>query len=145
MQSWLAKQLISHVMAHSRAGDIRPTLLLDAPDVELTFPGESSFSGAYRGKKAVARWLERFAALGIQIYADEVVVKGFPWRSTVCVRGRDQLRGDDGELIYKNRYVIWGRMAWGRLKQYEVYEDTVAPVKLDAWLAEHRPPLAAVG
>lgn len=140
--SWLAKQLISFVMGRTRAGDIGPTLMLDADDVELTFPGASSFSGVFRGKDAIRRWLTRFAEIGIQIYPDEVVAVGPPWNTTVCIRGRDHLHDDDGEVVYENRYVIWGRMAWGKLKRYEIYEDTVAPVELDKWLAEHRPALA---
>ena len=42
MQSWLAKKLITFVMGRTRQGDVRPTLLLDAPDVKLTFPGRNS-------------------------------------------------------------------------------------------------------
>jgi ketosteroid isomerase-like protein len=143
MQSWLANKLISYVMGRTRAGDIRPTLLLDASDVQLTFPGRNSWSGVYRGKQEVERWLRRFAAAGIQIYPDEVVAKGVPWNTTICVRGRDHLDGPDGTRVYENRYVIWGRLSWGRLKEYEVYEDTHRPDELDAYLAEQRPELAA--
>ena len=142
MQSWLAKKLITFVMGSTREGDIRPTLFLDAPDVKLTFPGRNSWSGEFHGKEEVARWLRRFAAVGIQIYPDEVVAKGFPWNTTVCVRGRDHLRDADGATIYENRYVIWGRMAWGRLKEYEVYEDTQKADALDEYLTAHRPELA---
>jgi ketosteroid isomerase-like protein len=142
MQSWLAKKVISYVMSRTRAGDIQPTLLLDAPDVTLTFPGQNSWSGVHRGKVEVERWLRRLVALGLQTYPDEVVVKGFPWDTTVCVRGYDHLKGPDGELIYENRFVIWGRMSWGRLKEYEVYEDTHKANELDLYLAEHRPELA---
>jgi hypothetical protein len=39
--------------------------------------------------------------------------------------------------------VIWGHLAWGRLKEYEVYEDTHKANQLDLYLAEHRPELAA--
>jgi ketosteroid isomerase-like protein len=142
MQSWLAKKLISFVMGRTRAGDVRPTLILDAPDVKLTFPGQNSWSGEFRGKDEVARWLRRFAAVGIQIFPDEVVATGMPWRTTVCVRGRDHLSDADGNTVYENRYVIWGRMAWGRLKEYEVYEDTQKADQLDGYLAQHRPELA---
>ena len=142
MQSWLATKVISFVMGRTRRGDIRPTLLLDAPDVKLTFPGTSSWSGEFRGKDAVAEWLKRFAAVGIQIYPDQVVATGPPWRTTVCVRGRDYLRDAAGNIVYENRYVIWGRMAWGRLKEYEVYQDTQKAGALDEYLARHRPELA---
>jgi ketosteroid isomerase-like protein len=142
MQSWLAKKLITFVMGRTRRGDIRPTLLLDAPDVRLTFPGRNSWSGEFRGKDEVARWLARFAAVGLQIFPDEVVATGMPWRSTVCIRGHDYLHDADGNTVYENRYVIWGRMAWGRLKDYEVYEDTRKADELDVYLSRHRPELA---
>ena len=95
-------------------------------------------AGTFRGKEEVAR----FAAVGIQIFPDEVVATGLPWRTTVCVRGRDFLRDDSGAVVYENRYVIWGRMAWGRLKAYEVYEDTHKPDALDECLARSPPDLA---
>ncbi len=142
MQSWLGKKVISYVMSRTRAGDIQPTLMLDAPDVTLTFPGQNSWSGVHRGKVEVERWLRRLVALGLQTYPDEVVVKGFPWNNTVCVRGYDHLKGPDGELVYENRFVIWGRMSWGRLKEYEVYEDTHKANELDRYLEEHHPELA---
>jgi ketosteroid isomerase-like protein len=143
MQSWLAKKVISYVMSRTRAGDIRPTLLLDAPEVTLTFPGQNSWSGVHRGKDEVGRWLRRLADVGIQTFPDEVVATGPPWRTTVCVRGHDYLRSADGETVYENRFVIWGRMAWGRLTEYEVYEDTHKANELDTYLAERSPGLAA--
>ena len=54
----------------------------------------------------------------------------------------DHLDAPDGSRVYENRFVIWGRMSWGRLREYEVYEDTQESAKLDAWLTEHRPELA---
>jgi ketosteroid isomerase-like protein len=143
MQSWLAQKLIRFVMARLNAGDVRPVLMLDAPEVELTFPGESSWSGVVRGKPQLRAWLERFARVGLQIYADEVVVKGFPWRQTICIRGWDHFDTPAGERIYENRYVIWGELRWFRMRRYEVYEDTKRPEALDAWLADHEPRLAA--
>ena len=86
MLSWLAKRLISYVMAHTRAGDITPTLRLDHPDVVLRFPGQSSWAGEFRGQAEVRRWLERFVAVGLQVYPEEVAVTGWPWRSTICIR-----------------------------------------------------------
>jgi ketosteroid isomerase-like protein len=134
MVSWLAKRLTSFQMARLRAGDTRPILLMDADDVQMRFPGENSWAPGATGKAEHARWLERFVRLGLQIYPDEVIVKGFPWRQTLCVRGRDYLRSPEGELVYDNRYVIWGHLVWGRLKEYEVYEDTEKTKAFDVWL-----------
>jgi ketosteroid isomerase-like protein len=138
MQSWLGYKLISYVMARGRAGDIRPTMLLDHPDVTFTFPGDNSWSGVYRGRGEVAAWLRRMVAAGVKTFPDEVVVLGPPWRATVCVRGHDHVDAPDGRRVYENRFVIWGRMSWGRLREYEVYEDTDKPDALDAYLGAGR-------
>jgi ketosteroid isomerase-like protein len=145
MLSWLGGKLVRYQMAALNAGNIKPSLRMDARDVEMTFPGDSSWGRVYRGKREHREFLERFVAAGLQIFADEVIVKGTPWRATVCIRGHDQAEGPQGERVYDNRYVIWGRLVWGRLKQYEVYEDTVKTNVFDEWLErrEQQPALAS--
>jgi ketosteroid isomerase-like protein len=138
MLSWLAEKMISRNMAKAREGDIGPTLQMDAEDVRFRFPGDSSWAVELEGKEELEKWLRRFADAGLQIYPDEVILKGFPWNQTICVRGYDYLDTPDGKRVYENRYVIWGRIAWGKLREYEVYEDTLKTAALD----EH---LAAVG
>jgi ketosteroid isomerase-like protein len=133
--SWLAKRLVDFVMARTRAGDIRPTLLLDAPDIRFTFPGDNSWSGTFEGRAAHRAWLERLARVGVKTEPDEVSVSGWPWRTTMCVRGRAWYDTSAGERIYGNRFVIWAHLRWGRISAYEVYEDTVKAAALDAYLA----------
>lgn len=143
MLSWLAGKMIGRNMAAVRKGDLESTLAMDAEDVRFTFPGDSSFAPGAQGKAELRAWLERFTALGLQIYPDEVVLKGFPWRQTICVRGHIHLdRPGDGR-VYDNRYVIWGRIAWGKLREYEVYEDTEETRRLDEYLARTGEPGAA--
>jgi len=135
MLSWLGGKMIARNMASIRAGELEPTLAMDAEDVRFRFPGDSSFAPGANSKAELRRWLERFAAIGLQIYPDEVVLKGFPWRQTICVRGHIHLdRPGDGR-VYDNRYAIWGRIAWGKLREYEVYEDTEETRRLDEYLA----------
>lgn len=135
MQSWLAKKMISRNMAKAREGDIGPTLRMDADDVRFRFPGKSSWATELEGKEELEKWLQRFADVGLQIYPDEVILKGFPWNQTICVRGYDYLDTPEGRRVYENRYVIWGRIAWGKLREYEVYEDTQKTEALDEYLA----------
>jgi ketosteroid isomerase-like protein len=143
MLSWLGKRLVDWQLARLSAGDPRPVLWMDAPDVRMTFPGDSTFATDLHGRAEHERWLRRFVALGIQISVDEVIVKGFPWNTTLCVRGTDHLTSADGETVYENRYVIWGHIEWGRLKHYEVYEDTQKTAQFDHWLSANKPALAA--
>ncbi|MGA8745982.1 MAG: hypothetical protein WB507_08965 [Solirubrobacterales bacterium] len=135
MLSWLAGKLIDRNMRSIRAGDAGPTLAMDADDIKFTFPGMSSFAPGASDKRGLERWLERFVSLGLQIYPDEVMLKGFPWRQTICVRGRIHLDDPEDGRVYDNRYVIWGRIAWGKLREYEVYEDTEKSRKFDRYLA----------
>lgn len=135
MLSWLAKKMIARNMERASAGDLGPTLRMDAADVRFRFPGDSSWATELQGKDRLEVWLRRFADVGIQISPDEVVLKGFPWRQTICIRGTDHLDSPDGERVYENRYVIWGHLSWGLLRDYEVYEDTQKSKALDDYLA----------
>jgi ketosteroid isomerase-like protein len=145
MLSWLAKQVISRVMARTRAGDIGPTLMLDADDVHFVFPGDNSWSGDYSGKAEHRAWLERLVRVGVKTEPDEVAAAGFPWKMTVCIRGRSWLDSPEGERIYANRFVIWGTLRWGKLRDYEVYEDTQKAKALDGWLEHNEERLALAG
>ncbi len=137
LRTWATRALLQRNLARLRSGDYGPVLRFDAPDVHLTFPGDSSWSGEFHGKAELEPWLQRFVRVGLQIHADEIVVSGSPWRTTVCIRGHDHLSGDNGADVYENRYVIWGRIAWGLLREYEVYEDTQKSAALDAYLEAH--------
>lgn len=142
MLSWLAKKMIARNMAKASVGDLGPTLRLDADDVQFRFPGDSSWGGEFDGKAELEPWLQRFADVGLQISPDEVVLKGFPWNQTICIRGCDHLDSQQGERVYENRYVIWGRISWGKLRDYEVYEDTQKSKALDHYLASIGEPLS---
>ena len=135
MWSWLARRVISANLERLNAGDYRPLLRMDADDIRFRFPGDNSWATDLVGKEALGRWLQRFVDTGLQIFADEVIVQGPPWKTRVCVRGTDYLKAPNGEKVYENRFVLWGTMAWGRLRAYEAYGDTQASRALDDYLA----------
>jgi hypothetical protein len=139
MLSWLAHRILSRNMAELRAGDYRPLLRGDASNVRFRFPGDNSWATELQGKQDLERWLQRFVDAGLQIFPDEVVLKGAPWRMTLCVRGTVHLKTPQGETVYDNRYVIWGHMSWGLVTDYEVYEDTQKSAALDEYLAVQPP------
>lgn len=135
MFSWLAKRILDHGYRRLNAGDPSLLLRLDAKDVRFRFPGESSWSADIHGKDELERWLNRTIAVGLQHEPEQVVVQGPPWNMTICVRGKDHIAAPEGDVVYANRYVIWGRIAWGLLRDYEVYEDTQKLPTLDEYLA----------
>ena len=140
VRSWLAKKVISRNLRALNRGDIRPTLRMDAPDVHFRFPGTSSWATDVVGRDKVEEWLKRMVATGLQHEAEDVVASGPPWRMTMVLRGTDRFEEQDGTLVYENRYVIWALTRWGRIQDYEVYEDTERSVAFDAYLAGPRPP-----
>jgi len=135
MFSWLAKRVLDRGYRRLNAGDPSLLLALDAKDVHFRFPGESSWAADSHGKEELERWLRRMIATGLQHEPAQVVMQGPPWNTTVCLRSTDRLTTPDGETVYENRYVIWGRMAWGLLREYEVYEDTQKAAAFDEYLA----------
>jgi|HubBroStandDraft_1064217.scaffolds.fasta_scaffold03116_3 hypothetical protein len=134
MLTWLARPMLVRNLRKLNAGDAGPVLRMDAPDIKFRFPGESSFAIEVDTAEEHARWLERFVELGVQITPDEIVVQGPPWHMTMCVRGVSYLDGPGGDRWYTNRFVMWGHLRWGRLQDYEVYEDTQETARLDVRL-----------
>jgi hypothetical protein len=143
MQTWLVRKFVNFQLKALRNGNPNPSSWLDSRKVELVFPGDHSWSGVVNGKRAHKAWLQRFCLSGLQIFADEVVFKGTALRGTICIRGTDHLDTPDGERVYENRYVIWGVLRWGKLRRYEVYEDTEKVKALDEWLERTGHPAAA--
>lgn len=143
MLSWLAKKMIARNMERASAGDLGPTLKMYAEDVRFSFPGDSSWKADLHSKDELEAWLRRFADVGLQIRPDEVVLKGFPWSQTLCVRGTVHLDSPGGERVYDNRYVLWGHLSWGLVRNYEVYEDTQKSKALDRYLSSTGEALAA--
>jgi hypothetical protein len=116
--------------------------MLDHNHVRFVFPGSNSWSGTFNGKAEHQRWLERLVRVGVKTEPDEVAVSGFPWKLAVCIRGRSWRDSPAGERIYDNRFVIWGHLKWGKLHDYEVYEDTEKAQALDHYLEANEPALA---
>lgn len=136
MVRWIGMRLLERNMAELRRGNAAPTLRMDADDVRLHFPGQNRWAGDFVGKPAVSEWLAGFTQLGLQIYPDEVVLGLWPpWRMPMALRGHIT-HHDGGQLVYDNRYVIFGHLRWGKLADYEVYEDTQKSAAFDRYLTE---------
>ena len=127
------------------AGDPEPLLATYADDVHFLFPGRSSWAADLRGKDAVGRWLGRFARVGLRFEVHEILVDGPPWNTTVCLWFTDRLAAPDGSIVYENRGTILAKITWGKVRYYEVNEDTQKVAELDEWLAPHGPGLEPGG
>ena len=88
MLSWLAKRMIARNMRTVSAGDTGPTLKMDAGDVRFRFPGNNSWATDLEGREKLADGSTASPRSASRSSRDEVVLKGFPWKQTICVRGR---------------------------------------------------------
>jgi len=124
MYKTAVRWMIRRNVAALRAGDPGPLLAGYSRDAVLVFPGPSSWGGEYRGKEAIAGFLQRFLDDGIVGEAHDILVNGPPWRTTVAVLFTVQAASDAGELIYDNRAVLFARARWGKITYQEDFEDT---------------------
>jgi ketosteroid isomerase-like protein len=119
-----------------RNGDPGPLLKTFADDVHFVFPGESSWRVDVRGKDAAESWQRRFLATGLQFEPQTVSVSGPPWNTAIALKFSDHLDAPNGERVYNNEGVIFGKARWGKVVSYTVYEDTQKLPGLDEYLGE---------
>jgi ketosteroid isomerase-like protein len=131
------RRMFRHNVQRVNAGDPRPLFRTYADDVRFTFPGTSSWGGVHEGRAAVERWVGRFVEAGLRLDPDDIVVSGPPWNTRAALRFTDAFTAPDGSMPYRNEGVIFAHIAWGRLKAYEVHEDTHKTDAFDAYLIEH--------
>jgi ketosteroid isomerase-like protein len=140
LHAGLVRRLFRFNIARVNEGDPAPLLRSYARDVVFTFPGTSSWGGTFRGREAVERWVGRFVETGLRLEPNDIVVSGPPWNTRACLRFTDTFTAADGSVPYRNEGIIYARIAWGRLKAYEVHEDTHRTTAFDAYLLEHELP-----
>jgi ketosteroid isomerase-like protein len=142
MFGWLAGVMLRRSIRRVNEGDIGPMLSGYAQDAVSVFPGDSSWGGEHRGRDAIERFLQRFARVGLQFEAHEIIVNGWPWKATICVLFSDHAKAPDGTVVYENHGVIYARMRWGKIVHQETFEDMNKLAAFDEWLAVHEPAAA---
>lgn len=138
MYGWLVRSMIRDVIRRREEGDIGPLLSKCADDVHFVFPGDSSWAGEFNGKREIEPWLRRFAEVGLRFELQDVDVNGWPWNTTVFLRFTDHATDPDGNVVYENRGVIVGKIAWGKIRSYEVFEDTQKVAAFDRYLESQK-------
>jgi ketosteroid isomerase-like protein len=132
---WAVRWMIRRNLGALRGGDPGPLLAGYSDDAVLVFPGKTSWSGEHRGKPAIEAFLRRFIEAGIVGEAHDILVNGPPWRTTVCVLFLDRVVDPEGEVVYENRAIVFGRIVWGKIVYHEDFEDTQKADAFDRYLA----------
>ena len=119
-------------------GDYRPLLAGYADDAVLHFnEGPHRWSGEYRGKPAIERFLRDFVGAGLSGEVRMVWLGGPPWALTLLARFDDRATGPDGQELYANCVVIVARTRWGKIvEQNDFYVDTARIVAFEEKLRQ---------
>lgn len=139
LYAWAVRSTLLRTSRRLLEGDFEPLFRTYADDIRFVFPGRNSWAGEFRGKEEVERWVRRVYQVGLRLEPHEVLVMGPPWNTTVCLRFTDRCAAPDGPIVYTNRGVVFGKIAWGKITYYEIHEDTEKVVALDAYVASHEP------
>jgi ketosteroid isomerase-like protein len=119
-------------------GNFSPLQRMAAPEAELSFPGDNSWSRMFHPLRASGRawhpthsgaaeleaFAQRFVDAGLRIDIEDILVNGPPWRTRICVRATDGATDAQGTEVYANRVSVFIESRWGRLHRWEDYLDT---------------------
>lgn len=95
-----------------------------AKDFVYEFHGDHALGGRRTTKAAMLRWWERTMRLlpGARFDVRDVLVNGWPWRTSVAVRSR--VSGDlPGGERYENTVFQFMTLRWGKVSAVETVED----------------------
>lgn len=96
-----------------------------APVFEVTFIGDTSLGGTRRTKDAMRRWFERFFRLFPDAHFElrDAAVDGWPWATRIF--GSFEIRATVLGRPYRNVFVQFVRLRWGRIVSYQIFEDSL--------------------
>ncbi|MDQ1462638.1 MAG: hypothetical protein QOI08_4122 [Actinomycetota bacterium] len=139
------RTLIRRNIRELNEGRYHPALAMFAPDAELSFPGDNTWSRQHRpsqagraaspthqGKAEIEAFLRRYVDNHIHMEVEDILVNGPPWNTRAAVRVHHWITGPDGNDLYSNRAVLMVRTAWGKIRSQEDYEDTERVSAFDA-------------
>ena len=125
-------------VAKLNAGDHSALLGAYADDFVLHFAeGPHRWSGDWVGRAGMDRFLQNFAAAGIQGEIRGIATSGPLWALMMWVRFDDHADAPDGTRLYENSTVLVLRTKWGKVvEQHDFYADTERITEFDRKLTE---------
>ncbi|MFI6324560.1 nuclear transport factor 2 family protein [Nonomuraea sp. NPDC050556] len=121
----IVKGKVRQIFAAISAGNWEPMVAGLAPRFRYTFYGNHALSGERHTHEAMRRWWERTARLlpGTRFDVKDIVVRGWPWSTTVAARVDVRVTLADGSN-YNNTFMQFVHMKWARIDEVHTLEDT---------------------
>lgn len=125
MYRFVVERRIRRVFAQLCAGDYESSLAQFPARIEHFFPGDHALGGTRQTPEGMRRWFERLYAIfpGLHFEIKGVLVRGWPWRTTVAIEWLDRATLPDGSS-YENEGVHIMHLRWGRVVAFRPYLDT---------------------
>lgn len=97
-----------------------------APGIHHRFAGDHALGGERHDAATVIAWLERVGRVlpDVRFTITDVVVAGWPHRTTAFARWDAHATLADGRDPYRNRGVHVVRLEWFKIVDMDVYQDT---------------------
>lgn len=122
----VVEQKLRRVFLEINARNIAPMLASLSNRFSYRFKGDTCLGGERRSHEAIALWWARIFRLfpGARFEVHEVVVKGWPWATTIATRLTFRAHLDD-EPDYQNAVMQFMTMRWGKITRVVTIEDSL--------------------
>ncbi|MGV9777430.1 nuclear transport factor 2 family protein [Streptosporangium sp. NPDC003464] len=124
MYSTIVARRVRTAWNHLNDRDIESVLRMFAPTFTHRFAGENAMGGVRDNIDSQRRWFERLFRLltDIRFTVDDVLVKGWPWRTRVVALVRTS--GTAAGHPFRNEFAQTIELRWGQITRVNVVEDT---------------------
>jgi ketosteroid isomerase-like protein len=125
MYHFVVQQIIRRGFRELCGGDYRPVTALMAEDCHYHFVGQHALGGRRHSRQLIETWFQRFLRLlpGFQFIPSEVVVSGWPWRTTIAVRLKVSWKMPDG-TPYENVALQFITLRWFKAVDVLTVDDS---------------------
>jgi ketosteroid isomerase-like protein len=125
MYKWFVSRTIRGVFAANSRSDWSVALGKFADDVHFRFPGQNELSVELHDKQAAAEWFKTLRAVfpNLRFDVQQIVVSGWPWKTTACTRYIVNYTLPDGEKV-ANPGMQYLRIEWGKVTADHLYLDS---------------------
>ena len=125
MYHWIVERRVRSLFARLSAGDLDYAASQFHPPCEHWFSGDSALGGTRSGTEAIQAWYRRLGTLlpDLEFEIRAVLVRGWPWNTTVTVEWRDRFTLPGGAPGSNAGVHVIG-LRWGRAHRLAVYCDT---------------------